>query len=97
MKLLLIDSLPGRQPGILDSQLAGLAGYSTKKLNEACKRSTYAHTREPFRYQLTFEEWKQIRESILNHEGLSRMRYRPKSARPYVYSFEGAFLVKGHS
>ena len=93
MKLLLIDSLADRQPGILDSQLAELAGYKTKKLNEACKRSTYAYTREPFRYQLTREEWRQIRDSVLLHERLSQMRFRPKFARPYVYSFEGAFLV----
>lgn len=93
MTLLLIDSLEGREPGILDSQLAELAGFKTNKLNEACKRSTYAHTREPFRYQITEDEWKQIRGSILKHEGLSRLCYRPKSARPYIYSFEGAFLV----
>jgi hypothetical protein len=93
MELLLIDSLPGRLPGILDTQLAELAGYKTKRVNEACKRSTYAFSNEPYRYRLTADEWRKVRDSISRDKNLSRLRFRPVSARPFVYSFEGAFLV----
>ena len=89
----MIESLPGRLPGILDTQLAELAGYKTKRINEACKRSTYTFAIEPYRYRLTADEWRKVRKSIALDGNLSRLRFRPKSARPYVYSFQGAFLV----
>ena len=95
MELTLIDCLDNRPPGILDTELANLVGRKTKRVNEAAKRSTYAETREPYRYQLTSPEWHEVRRTLVERERLGTFRHRPGSFRPYVYSFEGACLVIG--
>ncbi|MHC4489042.1 MAG: hypothetical protein ACYSW7_07690 [Planctomycetota bacterium] len=95
MKLTFIDCFKNRPLGILDSELAALVGYKTKKLNEATKRSTFIEAREPYCYQLSADEWLQLQNTIRRKKHLSRLRFRPNSARPYIYTFEGACLVIG--
>lgn len=55
----------------------------------------YIEAREPYCYQLSADEWSQLQNTIGRKKHLSRLRFRPKSARPYVYTFEGACLVIG--
>ena len=91
----LIDYLASRPPGILDTELAGLIGCKTKRVNEAARRSTYAEAREPYRYQMTSSEWDEVKRILARSERLATIRFRPRSCLPYVYSFEGACLVIG--
>ena len=95
MGLALIDYLDSRPPGILDTELAELAGCKTKRVNETAKRSTYAEVREPYRYQLTSSEWDEVKRILAGSERLAMLRFRPGRYLPYVYSFEGACLVIG--
>ncbi|MFH1689275.1 MAG: hypothetical protein ABIE42_03450 [Candidatus Eisenbacteria bacterium] len=95
MGLALIDYLDNRSPGILDAELAELVGCKTKRVNEAARRSTYVEAREPYRYQMTSSEWDEVRRILTGSGHLPRLRFRPKSCPPHVYSFEGACLVIG--
>ena len=95
MGLALIDYLDSRPPGILDTELAELAGCKTKRVNETAKRSTYAEVREPHRYQLTSSEWDEVKRILAGSERRAMLRFRPGRYLPYVYSFEGACLVIG--
>jgi hypothetical protein len=49
---------------LLDSDLAAIYGVPTKRLNEAVKRNT-ARFPKDFRFQLTAEEWAQMRSQIV--------------------------------
>jgi hypothetical protein len=80
-----------RPPGILDSDLARLTGYKTKRINEVVRRSTYIGARPPIRYRLSPEEWVALKSALAIGRHHAKLRFR--AARPYVYTFEGACLV----
>jgi very-short-patch-repair endonuclease len=88
---MLIEALGDRPPGILDSDLALLAGYKTKRINEVVRRSTYVGARCPIRYRLTPGEWVALKTACATDLHRAKLRFR--AGRPYVYTFEGACLV----
>jgi len=92
--LILVDQVQSKIPFmrgqkvILDSDLAGLYGVPTKRLNEQVKRNQERFPPD-FMFQLTIEEVDDLRSQIAtSNEGAGGRRYKP-----YVFSEYGAIMA----
>ena len=72
---------------MLDADLAGLYGVSTKRLNEQVRRNK-GRFPEDFMFQLTTNEKAEV---VANCDHLARLRFSP--ALPYAFTEHGAIMV----
>jgi hypothetical protein len=75
------------QKVMLDADLAGLYGVTTKRLNEQVKRNR-ARFPMDFMFQLTAEEKSEV---VANCDHLSKLKFSP--ALPYAFIEHGAIMV----
>jgi len=72
---------------MLDADLAGLYGVTTKRLNEQVKRNK-AKFPEDFMFQLTKEEKEEV---VANCDHLKRLKFSP--TLPYAFTEHGAIML----
>ena len=72
------------QKVMLDSDLANLYGVETKRLNENMRRN-YKRFPPEFTFQLTDEEWKNLRSQIATFSNIRKYK-------PYVFTEHGILL-----
>ena len=89
----LIYTIRGKQV-MLDSDVAKLYNYETKKLNQAVKRNI-GRFPERFCFQLTEEELKIMWSQIVTTSKLEDNKYRSKKYLPYVFTEQGIAMLSG--
>jgi len=89
----LIYTLRGKQV-MLDSDVAMLYNYETKKLNQAVKRNINRFP-ERFCFQLTEEELEIMWSQIVTTSKLKYNKYRSKKYLPYVFTEQGIAMLSG--
>jgi hypothetical protein len=72
---------------MLDADLAGLYGVSTKRLNEQVKRNRDRFPPD-FMFRLTAQEKKEV---VANCDHLSRLKFSP--VLPYAFTEHGAIML----
>ena len=72
---------------LLDADLAGIYGVSTKALNQAVKRNAERFPND-FMFQLSDVEKQEV---VTNCDHLSRLKY--SKVRPYAFTEHGALMV----
>ena len=75
---------------VLDHDLAGLYGATTKSFNQAIRRNTQRFPRD-FAYQLTAKEWSALRSQIVTLKPRSRGQHR--KYLPWVFTEHGAIMA----
>ena len=78
------------QKVMLDFELAGLYGYSTKRFNEQIKRNIERFPEE-FMFRLTSNEVKECR--LSQFATASTNAFRNKSNKPYVFTEQGFYML----
>jgi hypothetical protein len=73
---------------MLDSDLASIYGVETKALNRAVKRNRDRFPKD-FVFQLTEDEWKDLRYQI----GTSSLGHGGRRSRPYAFTEHGAIMA----
>lgn len=89
----LIYTIRGKQV-MLDSDVAMLYNYETKKVNQAVKRNTDRFL-ERFCFQLTEEELEIMWSQIVTTSKLEDNKYRSKKYLPYVFTEQGIAMLSG--
>ena len=89
----LIYTIRGKQV-MLDSDVAMLYNYETKKVNQAVKRNLDRFP-ERFCFQLTEEELKMMWSQIVTTSKLEDNKYRSKKYLPYVFTEQGIAMLSG--
>ena len=89
----LIYTLRGKQV-MLDSDVAMLYHYETKKINQAVKRNIERFP-ERFCFQLTEEELEIMWSQIVTTSKLEDNKYRSKKYLPYVFTEQGIAMLSG--
>ena len=89
----LIYTIRGKQV-MLDSDVAMLYHYETKKLNQAVKRNMDRFP-ERFCFQLTEEELEIMWSQIVTTSKLEDNKYRSKKYLPYVFTEQGIAMLSG--
>ncbi len=89
----LIYTIRGKQV-MLDSDVAMLYHYETKKLNQAVKRNIDRFP-ERFCFQLTEEELEIMWSQIVTTSKLEDNKYRSKKYLPYVFTEQGIAMLSG--
>ena len=89
----LIYTIRGKQV-ILDSDVAMLYHYETKKINQAVKRNIERFP-ERFCFQLTEEELEIMWSQIVTTSKLEDNKYRSKKYLPYVFTEQGIAMLSG--
>ena len=89
----LIDTIRGKQV-MLDSDVAMLYNYETKKVNQAVKRNIDRFP-ERFCFQLTEKELEIMWSQIVTTSKLEDNKYRSKKYLPYVFTEQGIAMLSG--
>ena len=89
----LIYTIRGKQV-MLDSDVAMLYDYETKKVNQAVKRNIDRFP-EIFCFQLTEEELELMWSQFVTTSKLKYNRYRSKKYLPYVFTEQGIAMLSG--
>ena len=89
----LIYTLRGKQV-MLDSDVAMLYHYETKKINQAVKRNIDRFP-ERFCFQLTEKELEIMWSQIVTTSKLEENKYRSKKYLPYVFTEQGIAMLSG--
>ena len=89
----LIYTIRGKQV-MLDSDVAMLYHYETKKINQAVKRNIERFP-ERFCFQLTEEELEIMWSQIVTTSKLEYNKYRSKKYLPYVFTEQGIAMLSG--
>ena len=89
----LIYTIRGKQV-ILDSDVAVLYNYETKKVNQAVKRNIDRFP-ERFCFQLTEKELEIMWSQIVTTSKLEDNKYRSKKYLPYVFTEQGIAMLSG--
>ena len=89
----LMYTIRGKQV-MLDSDVAMLYHYETKKLNQAVKRNMDRFP-ERFCFQLTEEELEIMWSQIVTTSKLEDNKYRSKKYLPYVFTEQGIAMLSG--
>ena len=89
----LIYTIRGKQV-MLDSDVAMLYNYETKKINQAVKRNIDRFP-ERFCFQLTEEELEIMWSQIVTTSKLEDNKYRSKKYLPYVFTEQGIAMLSG--
>ena len=89
----LIYCIRGKQV-MLDSDVAMLYNYETKKVNQAVKRNIDRFP-ERFCFQLTEEELELMWSQIVTTSKLEDNKYRSKKYLPYVFTEQGIAMLSG--
>ncbi len=89
----LIYTIRGKQV-MLDSDVAMLYHYETKKINQAVKRNIERFP-ERFCFQLTEEELEIMWSQIVTTSKLEDNKYRSKKYLPYVFTEQGIAMLSG--
>ena len=89
----LIYTIRGKQV-MLDSDVAMLYNYETKKVNQAVKRNIDRFP-ERFCFQLTEEELETMWSQIVTTSKLEENKYRSKKYLPYVFTEQGIAMLSG--
>ena len=89
----LIYTIRGKQV-MLDSDVAMLYDYETKKVNQAVKRNIDRFP-ERFCFQLTEEELELMWSQFVTTSKLKYNRYRSKKYLPYVFTEQGIAMLSG--
>ena len=89
----LIYTIRGKQV-MLDSDVAMLYNYETKKVNQAVKRNIDRFP-ERFCFQLTEEELEIMWSQIVTTSKLEDNKYRSKKYLPYVFTEQGIAMLSG--
>lgn len=89
----LIYTIRGKQV-MLDSDVAMLYNYETKKVNQAVKRNIDRFP-ERFCFQLTEKELEIMWSQIVTTSKLEDNRYRSKKYLPYVFTEQGIAMLSG--
>ena len=87
----LIYTIRGKQV-MLDSDVAMLYHYETKKVNQAVKRNIDRFP-ERFCFQLTEEELEIMWSQIVTTSKLEDNKYRSKKYLPYVFTEQGIAML----
>jgi len=77
---------------ILDSDLAGIYGTETKRLNEQVKRNSERFPAD-FCFKLTQEEWRNVESLRSQNATLKKGRGRHRKYFPYVFTEHGAIMA----
>ncbi len=89
----LIYTIRGKQV-MLDSDVAMLYHYETKKINQAVKRNIDRFP-ERFCFKLTEEELETMWSQIVTTSKLENNKYRSKKYLPYVFTEQGIAMLSG--
>lgn len=89
----LIYTIRGKQV-MLDSDVAMLYHYETKKINQTVKRNIERFP-EKFCFQLTEEELNSMWSQIVTTSKLEDNKYRSKKYLPYVFTEQGIAMLSG--
>ena len=89
----LIYTIRGKQV-MLDSDVAMLYNYETKKVNQAVKRNIDRFP-ERFCFQLTENELEIMWSQIVTTSKLKENKYRSKKYLPYVFTEQGIAMLSG--
>ena len=89
----LIYTIRGKQV-MLDSDVAMLYNYETKKVNQAVKRNIERFPEE-FCFQLTEKELELMWSQIVTTSKLEDNKYRSKKYLPYVFTEQGIAMLSG--
>ena len=89
----LIYTIRGKQV-MLDSDVAMLYNYETKKVNQAVKRNIDRFP-ERFCFQLTEDELEIMWSQIVTTSKLKQNKYRSKKYLPYVFTEQGIAMLSG--
>lgn len=89
----LIYTIRGKQV-MLDSDVAMLYNYETKKVNQAVKRNIDRFP-EKFCFQLTEKELEVMWSQIVTTSKLEDNKYRSKKYLPYVFTEQGIAMLSG--
>ena len=89
----LIYTIRGKQV-MLDSDVAMLYNYETKKVNQAVKRNIDRFP-ERFCFQLTEDELEIMWSQIVTTSKLEDNKYRSKKYLPYVFTEQGIAMLSG--
>ena len=89
----LIYTIRGKQV-MLDSDVAMLYNYETKKVNQAVKRNIDRFP-ERFCFQLTENELQSMWSQIVTTSKLEDNKYRSKKYLPYVFTEQGIAMLSG--
>ena len=89
----LIYTIRGKQV-MLDSDVAMLYNYETKKVNQAVKRNIDRFP-ERFCFQLTEEELGMMWSQFVTTSKLENNKYRRKKYLPYVFTEQGIAMLSG--
>ena len=89
----LIFTIRGKQV-MLDSDVAMLYHYETKKINQAVKRNIDRFP-ERFCFKLTEEELETMWSQIVTTSKLEDNKYRSKKYLPYVFTEQGIAMLSG--
>ena len=89
----LIYTIRGKQV-MLDSDVARLYSYETKKVNQALKRNIERFP-ERFCFQLTEKELETRWSQIVTTSKLEDNKYRSKKYLPYVFTEQGIAMLSG--
>ena len=89
----LIYTIRGKQV-MLDSDVAMLYNYETKKVNQAVKRNIDRFP-ERFCFQLTEEEFEIMWSQNVTTSKLEDNKYRSKKYLPYVFTEQGIAMLSG--
>ena len=88
-----IYTIRGKQV-MLDSDVAMLYNYETKKVNQAIKRNIDRFP-ERFCFQLTEKELELMWSQIVTTSKLEDNKYRSKKYLPYVFTEQGIAMLSG--
>lgn len=89
----LIYTIRGKQV-MLDSDVAMLYHYETKKINQTVKRNIERFP-EKFCFQLTEKELKNMWSQLVTTSKLEDNKYRSKKYLPYVFTEQGIAMLSG--
>lgn len=79
-----------KEPVVLDHDLAGLYGVTTKAFNQAIRRNAHRFPRD-FAYKLTAEEWSALRSQTVTLKARPRGQHR--KYLPWVFTEHGAIMA----
>lgn len=79
---------------MLDSDVAMLYHYETKKINQTVKRNIQRFP-EKFCFKLTEEELETMWSQFVTTSKLAENKYRSKKYLPYVFTEQGIAMLSG--
>lgn len=89
----LIYTIRGKQV-MLDSDVAMLYHYETKKINQTVKRNIQRFP-ERFCFQLNEDELKNLRSQIVTASNVLDNKFRNKKYLPYAFTEQGIAMLSG--